>query len=203
MAANELPKSAKMILNQQLSLIDRRQFAELLNTITHERHAPRSSDVVRSLISRMFWFGIANGYEEIEYNLASGTERALDTLPKRTRYSDDARANRPGEFKRLWTVRTEWITTGRPLLGWQLQLRALTAQRGAEILQMRFADLQGDTHWIKPFAIRKRNWRKRTRPTGDVERKEMGMAERGHLRLRVPESHRSRRRREELLGGRD
>src|SRR5580704_1382105 len=137
--------------------IRRRQVAELLNRITHERHAPRASDVVRSLISRMFRFGIATGHEDIEYNPASGTERALDTIPKRTRYPDDAHAKRPGEFKRLWAVWNEWIATGRPLLGWQFQLRALTAQRGAELLQMRFSDLQqGDTHWIKPFAIRKR-----------------------------------------------
>jgi hypothetical protein len=61
-----------------------RHVAELLNTITHERDGPRSSDVVRSLISRMFRFGIANGHEAIEYNPASGTERALDTIPKHT-----------------------------------------------------------------------------------------------------------------------
>ena len=61
--------------------IRRRQVAELLHTITHERHAPRSSDVVRSLISRMFRFGIAAGHEDIEYNPAAGTERALDALP--------------------------------------------------------------------------------------------------------------------------
>jgi hypothetical protein len=61
--------------------IRRRQVAELLHTITHERHAPRSSDVVRSLISRMFRFGIAAGHEDIEYNPAAGTERALDNLP--------------------------------------------------------------------------------------------------------------------------
>jgi hypothetical protein len=120
--------------------IRRRQVAELLNKITHERDAPRSSDVVRSLISRMFRFGIANGHEEIEYNPASGTERALDTVPKRTRYPDDHHAKRQGEFKRLWTVWKEWIVTGRPLLGWQFQLRALTAQRGGEILQMRFSE---------------------------------------------------------------
>ena len=46
---------------------------------------------------------------------------------------------------------------GRPLLGWQFQLRALTAQRGGELLQMRFSDLHNrGTHWIKPFVIRKR-----------------------------------------------
>jgi hypothetical protein len=97
--------------------IRRREVAELLNTITHERQAPRSSDVVRSLISRMFRFGIATGLEEIEYNPAAGTERALETIPKRTRYPDDQCAARPGEFKRLWTVWDEWIATGRPLLG--------------------------------------------------------------------------------------
>jgi hypothetical protein len=33
----------------------------------------------------------------------------------------------------------------------------LTAQRGGELLQMKFSDLHnGGTHWIKPFAIRKR-----------------------------------------------
>jgi integrase len=36
-------------------------------------------------------------------------------------------------------------------------LRALTAQRGGELLQMRFSDLHNrGTHWIKPFVIRKR-----------------------------------------------
>ena len=75
------------------------QVAELLNTITHERHAPRSSDVVRSLISRMFRFGIATGHEDIEYNPAGGTERALDTLPKRTRYPDDAAGHPPGRVQ--------------------------------------------------------------------------------------------------------
>jgi integrase len=137
--------------------IRRRHVAELLNKITHEREAPRSSDVVRSLISRMFRFGIANGHEEIEYNPASGTERALETIPKRTRYPDDHHAKRHGEFKRLWTVWNQWISTGRPLLGWQFQLRALTAQRGGEVLQMRFSDLRnGGVQWVKPFEIRKR-----------------------------------------------
>ncbi len=137
--------------------IRRRHVAELLNMITHERQAPRSSDVVRSLLSRMFRFGIANGYEDIEYNPASGTERALERVIKRTRYPDDAHATKPGEFARLWAVWEDWIATGRPLLGWQFQLRALTAQRGGEVLQMRFSDLrEQDTHWIKPFAIRKR-----------------------------------------------
>lgn len=76
------------------------------------------SDVVRSLISRMFRFGIANGHDAIEYNPASGTERALDTLPKRTRYPDDHNATKRGEFKRLWAVWNDRIATGRPLLGW-------------------------------------------------------------------------------------
>jgi Phage integrase central domain len=87
--------------------IRRREVAELLSKITHERHAPRSSDVVRSLISRMFRFGIANGHEEIEYNPASGTERALDTIAKRTCYPDDHHAQHPGEFKRLWAESNE------------------------------------------------------------------------------------------------
>jgi hypothetical protein len=44
---------------------------------------------------------------------------------------------------------------GRQLLGWQFQLRALTAHRGGEVLQMRFSDLrEKDTQWMKPFAIR-------------------------------------------------
>jgi hypothetical protein len=77
--------------------IRRRHVAELLNMITHERGASRSSDVVRSLVSRMFRFGIANGYEEIEYNPASGTERALERVVKRTRHPDDAPATRPGD----------------------------------------------------------------------------------------------------------
>lgn len=91
-------------------------------------------------------------------NPASGTERALERVITRTRYPDDAQhAAKPGEFARLWAVWEDWIATGRPLLGWQFQLRALTAQRGGEVLQMRFSDLrEQDTHWIKPFAIRKR-----------------------------------------------
>ena len=36
----------------------------------------------------MFRFGIANGHEAIEYNPASGTERALDTIPNDFRYWD-------------------------------------------------------------------------------------------------------------------
>ena len=43
----------------------------------------------------MFRSGIATGHEDIEYNPAAGTERAMDTLPKRTRYPDDQHADAP------------------------------------------------------------------------------------------------------------
>ncbi len=106
------------------------------------------SDIVRALISKVFKFGIAQGWDEILGNPAEGTEtRHLGGRRKRCPTAE--------ELKRLWAVWDAWIEEGRPLLGWQFQLRALTAQRGGEILQMQWSTITGD-HWVKPFSIRKR-----------------------------------------------
>jgi integrase len=132
--------------------IRRRDVADLLNEIA-ARPARRSSDIVRSLISRMFRIGIAQGFEDIEYNPAQGTERALAYSTKRTRVPTMA------EFGRLWAVWESFIEDGRKLLGWQFQLRALTAQRGGEVLQLQWSTVDLDTtpgRWVKPFEIRKR-----------------------------------------------
>lgn len=126
--------------------ITRRDTAKLLAAVA--LRGTRMSDITRALISKIFKFGIAQGWDEIQGNPAEGTE---------TRHLGRRRRRYPSaeEFVRLWTVWDQWIEEGRPMLGWQFQLRALTAQRGGEVLQMQWSTLTGD-HWVKPFIIRKR-----------------------------------------------
>jgi integrase len=126
--------------------ITRRDTAQLLAGVA--TRGTRMSDVVRALISKIFNFGIAQGWDEITSNPVIGTD---------TRHVGSGRKVYPTmeEFKRLWEVWDAWIEEGRSMLGWQFQLRALTAQRGAEVLQMQWSTLSGD-HWVKPFEIRKR-----------------------------------------------
>jgi len=126
--------------------ITRRDTAKVLTAIA--LRGTRASDIVRVLISKIFKFGIAQGWDEIQGNPAFGTE---------TKHLGGGRRSFPTteEFKRLWAVWDAWIEEGRPMLGWQFQLRALTAQRGGEVLRMQWGTLSGD-HWVKPFVIRKR-----------------------------------------------
>lgn len=126
--------------------ITRRDAATLLSAVAVRGAC--MSDRVRALVSRIFNFGLANGWDEIQGNPTVGTE---------TRYIGGGRRAYPTmeEFKRLWDVWDAWVEEGRPLLGYQFQLRALTAQRGGELLQMQWSTLKSD-QWVKPFAIRKR-----------------------------------------------
>jgi integrase len=96
----------------------------------------------------MFRLGISEGFDEIDANPASGTEPVYMKAPRDKRPTTD-------ELSRLWALWDGWIEDGRCLLGWQFQLRVLTAQRGAEVLNMRWSTLDGD-RWTKPFEIRKR-----------------------------------------------
>ncbi|NOT27764.1 MAG: integrase family protein [Acidobacteria bacterium] len=132
--------------------IRRRDVAQLLNRIADPpRHAPASSDHVRAVVSRLFRFGISQGIEQIEYNPATGIERAKPA-GKRVRFMD------AGEIKRLWRVWEEEFTAkGRPLIGEQFKLRLLTAQRGGEVLNMMWSAIDLDAGlWNKAFAFRKR-----------------------------------------------
>jgi integrase len=138
--------------DQPVGTIKRRDVAQLLNRIADPpRNAPASSDHVRAIVSRLFRFGISQGIDAIEYNPAHGIERAK---PAGQRH----RVLEPAELKRLWRVwEDEFTAAGRPLIGEQFKLRVLTAQRGGEVLHMRWSAIDLDAGlWTKAFQFRKR-----------------------------------------------
>lgn len=135
--------------NVPVTEITRRTVVNLLNRIT-DRGAPCTSDIVKVLLSRMFKFCISQGIVDLDNNPASGIDRAR--APRKRKRSLDAE-----EVRRLWANWDEYTASGKPSVGEQFKLRLLTAQRGSDVLAMRWPDLDFDKAiWIEPFEFRKR-----------------------------------------------
>ena len=126
--------------NRRAQTIGRREVGELLDSIV-ERGSPIMANRVKALISKIFNFGL--GRDLVKSNPCLGVP--MPSKPQqRERVLDDR------EMVRLWHALSEI----EPILAGTFKLRLLTAQRGVEVLSMRWDQIQGDW-WTIPAGVTK------------------------------------------------
>jgi len=126
--------------HRQLDEIDRREISFLLDRIV-ERNAPVQANRVRSLLSKMFNFGIGRGLLEI--NPVLHVERPAKELPRQRVLSED-------ELRTIWRT----LEGYNPIVAATYKLRLLTAQRGVEVRAMRWSNIEGNW-WTIPAEVAK------------------------------------------------
>ena len=111
----------------------RRDVRELLEAIA-ERPAPIMANRVLALVRKIFNFGIAR--EVVEFNPCAQLER-----PGKERQRDRVLTDHE--------IRTFWATLDgeHREMAAAFRLRLVTAQRGGEVLDMRWGDIDLDDHW--------------------------------------------------------
>ena len=115
------------------SEIRRRDVRELVEAIA-ERPAPIAANRIRALISKIFNFGISR--EMVEFNPCAQLERPA---PERQR----DRVLTDTEIRTFWTALDQ-----EPLeIAAAFRLRLVTAQRGVEVHNMRWANVDLDSRW--------------------------------------------------------
>lgn len=120
--------------------IRRRDVAELLDRIV-ERGAPILANRVKALTSKIFNVGIGRGL--VENNPATGV-----AMPAKERQRD--RVLSEDEIRALWRV----LDAEDLVMAASFKLRLLTAQRGDEVLKLRWADC-ADGWWTIPAEVAK------------------------------------------------
>ena len=115
------------------SEIRRRDVRELVEAIA-ERPAPIAANRIRALISKIFNFGISR--EMVEFNPCSQLERPAPE-GRRDRVLTDA------EIRRFW----EALNHAPLAISAAFRLRLITAQRGVEVHNMRWTDIDWDNRW--------------------------------------------------------
>ena len=124
-----LPKWRTLRANE----IRRRDVRELVEAIA-ERPAPIAANRIRALISKIFNFGISR--EMVEFNPCSQLERPAPERP-RDRVLTDA------EIRTFWTA----LDHEPAEIAAAFRLRLVTAQRGVEVHNMRWMDVDLDSRW--------------------------------------------------------
>ena len=126
--------------NRRAQTLGRREVGELLDGIV-ERGSPIMANRVKALISKIFNFGI--GRDLVASNPCLGVP--MPSKPQqRERVLDDA------EICRLWHALGEID----PVLAGTFKMRLLTAQRGVEVLSMRWDQIEG-AWWTIPGGVTK------------------------------------------------
>jgi len=120
--------------------LGRRDVAELLDRIV-ERGAPILANRVKALISKIFNFGIGRGL--VENNPSLGV-----AMPAKERQRD--RVLSEEEVRSLWRV----LDLEGLVMAATFKMRLLTAQRGDEVLRMRWDQIQ-DGWWTIPAEVAK------------------------------------------------
>lgn len=120
--------------------ISRRDVGELLDGIV-ERGAPIMANRVKALISKIYNFGI--GRDIVSHNPCTGVP-----MPAKARQRD--RVLSQDELRAVWRA----FDSLHPVMGVSFKMRLLTAQRGSEILSMRWEHIDGDW-WTIPGEIAK------------------------------------------------
>jgi len=120
--------------------IGRRDVSEVLDGIV-ARGAPIMANRVKALISKIYNFGIGRGI--IEHNPCFGVP-----MPAKARQRDRVLAER--EIRSLWQV----LDQEELVMAATFRMRLLTAQRGVEVLAMRWEHLDGDW-WTIPGEVAK------------------------------------------------
>lgn len=122
------------------SSITRRDVSELLDGIV-ERGAPIMANHVRALLSKVFNFGI--GRDLVETNPCAGVPMPAKPRQRDRVLSDD-------EIRRIWQV----LDSQGNAMAASFKVRLLTAQRGVEVLSMRWEDIDGEW-WTIPAEVAK------------------------------------------------
>ena len=120
--------------------IGRRDVSEMLDGIV-ARGAPIMANRVKALISKIYNFGIGRGM--VESNPCLGVP-----MPAKARQRD--RVLSEEEIRSLWRVLTE----EELVMAATFKVRVLTAQRGVEVLKMRWEHLDGNW-WTIPGEVAK------------------------------------------------
>ncbi len=120
--------------------IHRRDVGELLDGIV-ERGAPIMANRVRALISKIYNFGL--GRDLVDHNPCHGVP-----MPARAKQRD--RVLSEDEIRKLWRA----LDGFDPVMAATFKMRLLTAQRGIEVLAMRWEHLNGDW-WTIPAEVSK------------------------------------------------
>ena len=115
------------------SEIRRRDVRQLVEAIA-ERPAPIAANRIRALISKIFNFGISR--EMVEFNPCAQLERPAPER-RRDRVLTDA------EIRAFWTA----LDHEPPEMAAAFRLRLVTAQRGVEVHNMRWTDVDFDNRW--------------------------------------------------------
>lgn len=126
--------------NRPAESIRRRDVAELLDGIV-ERGAPILANRVKALTSKIFNVGIGRGL--VENNPATGV-----AMPAKERQR--GRVLSEEEIRSLWRA----LDAEGLVMGASFKLRLLTAQRGDEVLRMKWADI-ADGWWTIPGEVAK------------------------------------------------
>jgi integrase len=102
--------------------------------------APVAANRVRALVSRIYTFGA-------EQRLVPPTANPVIGVKKPTKETTRDRVLTEDEIRRIW----EACATQNPYVSAWFRLRLVTAQRGGELLQMRWADIDPKSHfWTIP-----------------------------------------------------
>ena len=120
--------------------ISRRDVGQLLDKIV-ERGAPIMANRVRALISKIYNFGISR--DIVGHNPCHGVP-----MPAKARQRD--RVLSEDEIRAVWRS----LVSLHPVMAASFKMRLLTAQRGSEILSMRWENIDGDW-WTIPGEIAK------------------------------------------------
>ena len=102
--------------------------------------APVAANRLRALVSRIYTFGA-------EQRLVAATANPVIGVKKPTKETTRDRVLTEDEIRRLW----EACETQNPYVCAWFRLRLVTAQRGGELLQMRWTDIDPNSHfWTIP-----------------------------------------------------
>lgn len=120
--------------------ITRRDISELLDGIV-DRGSPIMANRTKALISKIYNFGI--GRDLVEYNPCQGVP-----MPSKSRQRD--RVLDEDEICCLWQA----LDDIAPVMAGTFKMRLLTAQRGVEVLSMRWEQISG-AWWTIPAEVAK------------------------------------------------
>lgn len=126
--------------NRKANKIGRRDVSDLLDGIV-DRGSPIMANRTRALISKIFTFGL--GREVVDLNPVQGVP-----MPAKNRQRD--RVLDEDEIRRFWRALDEQEL----VMASTFKMRLLTAQRGIEVLSMRWEQISGNW-WTIPAEVAK------------------------------------------------
>lgn len=126
--------------NRKAKSIGRREVSEVLDGIVG-RGSPIMANRTKALISKIYNFGVSR--DIVETNPCYGVP-----MPAKPRQRD--RVLHEDEIRALWRA----LDRFEPILATTFKMRLLTAQRGIEVLSMRWEQLN-DTWWTIPAEVAK------------------------------------------------